>query len=194
VQGLDVQDPHALRAAAESAVASFGSLDVLVANAGISDQSAITTGEPDRWREVVNTNLLGTIYAARAVVPAMVAQVLEQVGVQPARLTLEITESGLFTDPATVARAVRELRGLGCNLAIDDFGTGYSSLAYLERFPVDSVKIDQAFVAGLDRPDGSSHGLVAAIVAMARALGLTTVAEGIEIEEGERKEVVEIEK
>jgi EAL domain-containing protein (putative c-di-GMP-specific phosphodiesterase class I) len=75
---------------------------------------------------------------------------------------------------------LRRLRGLGVRVAIDDFGTGYSSLAYLGTFPVDEVKIDKSFVDGLDRDDTAQESLVAAITAMAGALGHTTVAEGVE--------------
>jgi EAL domain-containing protein (putative c-di-GMP-specific phosphodiesterase class I) len=71
---------------------------------------------------------------------------------------------------------------MGVRIAIDDFGTGYSSLAYLQRFPVDRVKIDQSFVAGLREADSSDETLVAAIIAMARALRVSTVAEGVESE------------
>jgi diguanylate cyclase len=117
----------------------------------------------------------------------MVGRAIEHSGLPGSAVVLEITESVMMDDPDMSARLLGELRDMGVGLAIDDFGTGYSSLAYLERFPVDCVKIDQAFVAGLDRKDGSSDGLVAAIVAMARALGLTTVAEGIETERQERR-------
>jgi EAL domain-containing protein (putative c-di-GMP-specific phosphodiesterase class I) len=117
----------------------------------------------------------------------LIRRALDHNGLPGSAVVLEITESVMMEDPETSARLLGELRALGVGLAIDDFGTGYSSLAYLERFPVDCVKIDQSFVAGLDRRDGSSDGLVAAIVAMARALGLTTVAEGIETERQERR-------
>jgi EAL domain-containing protein (putative c-di-GMP-specific phosphodiesterase class I) len=72
-------------------------------------------------------------------------------------------------------------------LAVDDFGTGYSSLAYLQRFPMSFVKIDRAFVARLGEPAGESSGLVAAIIAMAGALDMITVAEGVETVEQERR-------
>jgi diguanylate cyclase (GGDEF)-like protein/PAS domain S-box-containing protein len=94
-------------------------------------------------------------------------------------LWLEITETLLLEDPIVTASLLTELRGLGVKLAIDDFGTGYSSLAYLRRFPVDCLKIDQSFVSGLDG-DGDSRPIAAAIVEMAHALGLRVVAEGVE--------------
>jgi diguanylate cyclase (GGDEF)-like protein len=99
----------------------------------------------------------------------------------PAALCLELTESVLMDDPAAATETLRELRGLGVRLSLDDFGTGYSSLSYLKRFPVNDVKIDRSFVEGLENPDSSEESLVAAIVAMANALGMTTVAEGVEV-------------
>jgi diguanylate cyclase (GGDEF)-like protein len=95
-------------------------------------------------------------------------------------LCLELTESLLMDDPDAAAAMLREVRALGVRLSIDDFGTGYSSLSYLKRFPVDQVKIDRSFVDGLDDPDSSEESLVAAIIAMADALGMATVAEGVE--------------
>jgi EAL domain-containing protein (putative c-di-GMP-specific phosphodiesterase class I) len=95
-------------------------------------------------------------------------------------LALELTESLLMENPTAAANLLAALRALDLRLLIDDFGTGYSSLAYLKRFPVDTVKIDQSFVEALDRDDTSEESLVAAIIAMAGALGMTTIAEGVE--------------
>ncbi len=97
-------------------------------------------------------------------------------------LTLELTESALMANPVQAAEHLARLKALGIRLSIDDFGTGYSSLAYLRRFPVDDVKIDRAFVVGLESDNSSDETLVAAIVAMAGALGIGTVAEGVEVE------------
>jgi diguanylate cyclase (GGDEF)-like protein/PAS domain S-box-containing protein len=114
--------------------------------------------------------------------PGLVAEVvavLEESGCDPHLLTLEITESASVSDPeATIAR-LRELKGLGVRLAVDDFGTGYSSLSYLRRFPVDQLKIDRSFVAGLGRND-SDTAIVASVIGLAHALGLEAVAEGVE--------------
>jgi EAL domain-containing protein (putative c-di-GMP-specific phosphodiesterase class I) len=102
-------------------------------------------------------------------------------------LILELTESLLMEDPAAAAEILSSVRALGVRLAIDDFGTGYSSLAYLKRFPVDVVKIDRTFVEALDREDTSEETLVAAIIAMTRALRLTTIGEGVErVEQADR--------
>jgi len=94
-------------------------------------------------------------------------------------LCLELTESLLMDNPAAAAELLDQLRSAGVGLSIDDFGTGYSSLSSLRRLPVDRVKIDQSFIEGLGR-DTSDESLVAAIVAMAGALRVTTVAEGVE--------------
>ncbi|MPY93348.1 MAG: EAL domain-containing protein, partial [Acidimicrobiia bacterium] len=110
-----------------------------------------------------------------------VATTLADQHLEPAALCLELTESMLMEDPVGASQTLHQLRDLGVRLSLDDFGTGYSSLSYLKRFPVDEVKIDRSFVDGLDAPDSSEASLVAAIVAMARALGMKTVAEGVEL-------------
>jgi EAL domain-containing protein (putative c-di-GMP-specific phosphodiesterase class I) len=97
-------------------------------------------------------------------------------------LHLELTESHLMENPANAADLLAKLRDVGVRLSIDDFGTGYSSLSYLQRFAVDAVKIDRSFVMRLEDEDTSDESLVAAIVAMAGALQVTTVAEGVETE------------
>ncbi|MBL8777302.1 MAG: EAL domain-containing protein [Acidimicrobiales bacterium] len=94
-------------------------------------------------------------------------------------LALELTENVLMDDVDTSMEVLHALKGLGVRLAIDDFGTGYSSLSYLERFPFDIVKIDQSFVNGLGST-GGGLAITAAVVLMARSLGLVTVAEGVE--------------
>jgi EAL domain-containing protein (putative c-di-GMP-specific phosphodiesterase class I) len=110
---------------------------------------------------------------------ATVHRALDESGLAPSSLTLEITESVLMSHTAETVARLDELRSLGVRLAIDDFGTGYSSLSYLERFPVDVLKIDRAFVSGL-AVGGDRSVLARAIVELGRALGLDVVAEGIE--------------
>lgn len=95
-------------------------------------------------------------------------------------LTLELTESVLMENPPAAVDLLGAIQQLGVQIAIDDFGTGYSSLSYLRQFPADHVKIDRSFVNGLDQEDGSEASLVAAIIAMARAMNITTIAEGVE--------------
>jgi EAL domain-containing protein (putative c-di-GMP-specific phosphodiesterase class I) len=113
--------------------------------------------------------------------PGAVADALSGSGLDPGLLTLEITEGALMRDGAATVRTLTSLRGLGVQLAIDDFGTGYSSLAYLQRFPVQALKVDSAFVMGMHlEAHDESTAIVRAIVSLATALELRTVAEGIE--------------
>ncbi len=109
---------------------------------------------------------------------ATVEQVLEMTGVPPEAVTLEITESVLMKDAVGALQVLRALKGLGVALAIDDFGTGYSSLGYLQRFPLDILKVDKSFVDALEHGQGTE--IVAAVVNLAHALGLSVVAEGVE--------------
>src|SRR5690606_5947452 len=92
---------------------------------------------------------------------------------------LEVTESGVMTDPGRALDVLRELKGLGLRLSIDDFGTGHSSLAYLAALPVDLVKIDRAFAFGLDQSPANAR-IVRAVTDMAHELGFMTAIEGIE--------------
>lgn len=108
-----------------------------------------------------------------------VAGILAQTGVDPTRIELEITESMLMQDHGRSEHLLRALRELGLQLAIDDFGTGYSSLAYLKRFPVDKLKIDQSFIRSL-RPASNDAAIVHAMINMAHHLGLRVIAEGVE--------------
>jgi diguanylate cyclase (GGDEF)-like protein/PAS domain S-box-containing protein len=112
---------------------------------------------------------------------SVVREVLASTGLAAGALCLEITENALMRDPTSATETLRALRGLGVRLAIDDFGTGYSSLAQLRRLPVDQLKVDQSFVAAL----GESHdaeAMITSIIAMAHAMGLTVIAEGVETE------------
>jgi diguanylate cyclase (GGDEF)-like protein/PAS domain S-box-containing protein len=109
----------------------------------------------------------------------VVERVLDVTGFDAKRLTLEITESVLVHDPALARTRLEALRELGVRTAIDDFGKGYSSLAYLQRFPIDVVKIDQVFVADLGR-EGIDTTIVASVIELAHALGFEVVAEGVE--------------
>jgi len=116
---------------------------------------------------------------ANAAFPARVAEAMDRHGLAPGSLALEITENVLMEEAHAPVTVLASLREYGLRLMLDDFGTGYSSLGYLKRFPLDVLKIDRSFVAGLGR-DEEDSAIVAAIVQMARALGLTVVAEGVE--------------
>jgi diguanylate cyclase (GGDEF)-like protein/PAS domain S-box-containing protein len=108
-----------------------------------------------------------------------VKQALEETGLDPNSLELEMTESILIKDTEHVLTTVQQLKAMGVKLSIDDFGTGYSSLSYLKRFDVDKVKIDQSFIRDIVT-DANSKIIVSTIVRMAQGLGLTTIAEGVE--------------
>ena len=117
--------------------------------------------------------------------PALVAAVLDETGLAPGALELEITESLLATDVVGAAGTLRELRAVGVQLSIDDFGTGYSSLSQLKHFPIHRLKIDRSFVTDVTN-DAQDAAIVRAIVAMGASLGLRTLAEGVETAEHAR--------
>ncbi len=109
------------------------------------------------------------------------AAVLERTGLPPERLSLEITETVLMEDSGAAMDAIGELKRLGVALVLDDFGTGYSSLSYLNRLPIDVLKLDRSFIAPLREDTGhTTSAIVAGVVTMAEALGMTVVAEGVE--------------
>lgn len=108
-----------------------------------------------------------------------IAEILEETGLPVGRLELEITETVLMEDDEDNRRVLEKLKDLGVGLSIDDFGTGYSSLGYLSRLPIDALKVDRSFLAGLPL-DSDGKTLTAAIVALGRSLGLRVVAEGVE--------------
>jgi EAL domain-containing protein (putative c-di-GMP-specific phosphodiesterase class I) len=122
---------------------------------------------------------LGADHLLSGDITPTVAQICGAARFDPARLRLEITESGLIRDPEAAQKQLKSLSRLGCHLAIDDFGTGYSSLSHIHTFPFDTLKIDKSFVMRLDR-DEKSRRLVGAILHMARDLGIDVVAEGVE--------------
>jgi EAL domain-containing protein (putative c-di-GMP-specific phosphodiesterase class I) len=120
--------------------------------------------------------------------PKLVAEVLDESEIDPASLQLEITEGAMKTNGTfSTDRTLRNLKRIGVQLAIDDFGLGYSSLSYLKRFPVDFLKIDRSFIAGLGgEPDVASTKdaeIVRAMIQLTHALGLRVIAEGVETSE-----------
>ncbi len=112
--------------------------------------------------------------------PAVVASVLASSGLSPERLELEITEGVFLADSAAADTVFTALKQIGVRLALDDFGTGYSSLGYLRTAPFDKIKIDQSFVRAATLPGSRNSAIIAAIVALAEALGMETTAEGVE--------------
>ncbi len=114
-------------------------------------------------------------------------RIIEETGIDPTCVCLELTETVLMEDPHLYLQPLRDLKALGLHLALDDFGTGHASLSYLKRFPFDILKIDRSFVRGLGR-DAADRAIVRGVIDMAHALGLRVVAEGIE----DREHLVEL--
>ncbi|MBC3346907.1 EAL domain-containing protein [Pseudomonas sp. SWRI196] len=137
-----------------------------------------------QWQEAgvalsfVAVNVSSRLFARRELYE-QVARVLHVSGLDPACLELEVTESAVMDDPEVALEQMHRLRELGVRLAIDDFGTGYSSLLRLKRLPVQKLKIDQGFVAGLPW-DEDDAAIVQVIIALARSMGMQVQAEGIE--------------
>jgi EAL domain-containing protein (putative c-di-GMP-specific phosphodiesterase class I) len=122
---------------------------------------------------------LSAIQVARDDIAGLVESALRSSGLDGNRLTLELTESSIVQDPARAQRVFEALKALDATVAMDDFGTGYSSLAYLQRLPIDVLKIDRSFVSGM-MVDPDSVAIVRAVLSLAEALGMSTTAEGIE--------------
>ncbi|MGI4936014.1 MAG: putative bifunctional diguanylate cyclase/phosphodiesterase, partial [Janthinobacterium lividum] len=108
-----------------------------------------------------------------------VEAILARTGIAPASIELELTETAAMADPERSIDTLGRLKGLGLRLALDDFGTGHSSLAWLQKLPIDVIKIDKSFLPGLDGERGDGD-IIRLLLALAQALGLDTVAEGIE--------------
>ncbi len=139
-----------------------------------------------RWhaaghRICVAVNLSATLLHDPALVP-MVADAVARAGIDPATLTLELTESAIISDAEAAIGTLEKLRALGVKLSIDDYGTGQSTLTYLRRFPAAELKIDKSFIQNIVR-NGSDRLLVRSTIELAHAMGMTVVAEGVEDEE-----------
>ncbi len=133
---------------------------------------------PESEQMVMSVNLSGKHFAQDDLV-AQVKNILSEEKIDPKYLKLEITESAIMGNGETAIKILEQLKRVGVQLSIDDFGTGYSSLSYLHRFPIDTLKIDRSFVSSMD--SGSENGeIVRTVIALAKTLGLTIIAEGIE--------------
>ena len=148
--------------------------------ATVAHQVATWSADPDLAGIRVSVNISGRHLLSQRL-PAYLADVLTATGIDPHQLTIEITETVLLDDLTLVATQLDELRRLGVEIAIDDFGTGYTSLAHLHCLPVDTIKIDRGFIAGMGDPKDAS--LVRMIMELAHQLGLKTVSEGVETTE-----------
>ncbi len=111
--------------------------------------------------------------------PEVLASALASTGLDPSRITIELTETSLFEDPTATATILKRFSKLGVRVSVDDFGTGYSSLSHLHRFPLDEIKIDRLFIENLDS-NRHDRIIVRSLVTIAKGLGLALVAEGVE--------------
>jgi diguanylate cyclase (GGDEF)-like protein len=132
---------------------------------------------PDRLRVAVNVSAVQ--FCNEANLCEQVSEALAESGIDPCRLELEITESVLLGDHASVLGELHKIKEIGVHISMDDFGTGYSSLSYLHSFPFDKIKIDQSFVRGA-KNEASSAAIVRAIAVLGQSLRMTTTAEGVE--------------
>jgi len=132
---------------------------------------------PELDRLVVSVNLSPRQFR-QSDLDQIVADALERSGLDPASLALEVTEGVMVDDVEAATSTLNRLKSLGVAISVDDFGTGYSSLSYLKRFPIDYVKIDRSFVAGLDEKVDSE--IVRSVIRLAAAIGIDVVAEGVE--------------
>jgi EAL domain-containing protein (putative c-di-GMP-specific phosphodiesterase class I) len=137
-------------------------------------------GEPSS-HPYVTVNLSVRQFSDPELVDVLI-DILERTGLDPAQLGLEITESALMEEIESPLETLEALKRVGVRLMLDDFGTGYSSLSYLRSFPIDALKVDRMFVADLDEQTGDA-AILEAVVAMADALGIEVVAEGVETKE-----------
>jgi diguanylate cyclase (GGDEF)-like protein len=138
--------------------------------------------EAKRWPDLYVAVNLSPLQVRDHAIVDLVRSALADSGVPPERLMLEITEGVLIDNPEEMVRRIEDLHALGVRIALDDFGSGYSNLGYLQRFPLDKLKIDRSFVIALGN---SANGgvIIQAIVALGRALGLSVLVEGVETEQ-----------
>ena len=156
----------------------IGALGLWAHTQACSQLAAWSAAFPDAARLHVAVNVSTRQLHAPRFAQTM-ASVVTDAGVDPDRIVFEITEGALAHDPPGPSAAVRQLHDLGFRISIDDFGTGYSSLARLGAFPVDELKIDRAFIAGLDGSEPAA-AIVTAIIEMGHSLGCHVTAEGVE--------------
>jgi EAL domain-containing protein (putative c-di-GMP-specific phosphodiesterase class I) len=140
-----------------------------------------------RWRDAGHTHMRVAVNLSprqfrQPQLAATICSILRDTGLDSRHLELEITESVAMHDPEATQSVLENLSAIGISHAIDDFGTGYSSLAYLKRFPIDFLKIDQSFVQGVPA-DLDDANIVRAIIALGRSLEVLVIAEGVETED-----------
>ena len=173
--GAPVQPDEWIPAAEQAGLISV--VDEQILRLAVQQMAAWADAGPGSAALTLAVNVSGRTLQETDVAERILA-VLDEHGLSPHRLVLEVTEGVLIDDPA-VGERFQRLRAAGVRIALDDFGTGWSSLAYLRRFPVDVLKLDRSFVAGLGS-GGSGEAVPAAVVQLAGTLGLEVVAEGVE--------------
>ncbi len=141
----------------------------------------LQTWRQDGLRDLKVAVNLSAIQFRQPQLPEIINSILQDTGIPPDSLELELTEGVAINDPHQAAATMDKLRARGVRLSMDDFGTGYSSLSQLKRFQIYKLKIDQSFVQDLDR-NNNDRAIVSAIIRMAQALGMQTTAEGVETE------------
>lgn len=156
----------------------IGAIGDAVRSCAARDAAAWRTARPDATDLFVAANATASELCAPGFADRLIEEV-ERDGLQPHAFKLEISETEIMRDPDAAEAAMKRLRSAGFSLALDDFGTGYSSLSRLDRFPFDTVKIDQYFTR-LAETDPSARTIIAGVVRIARSYGMTVVAEGVE--------------
>ena len=134
---------------------------------------------PDAYPLTLDVNLSADQLADTSL-PGEVLSLINQTGIDPTRLVLEITESALMRDVDLAQRRLGQLSATGVRIALDDFGTGYSSLSYLRDLPVTVLKVDKSFVTGIEDPGSAAWQLLSSVVDLGTRLGMSVIAEGIE--------------
>jgi EAL domain-containing protein (putative c-di-GMP-specific phosphodiesterase class I) len=151
-------------------------LDAACRQAAVWNADRSGRGEPPLF---VSVNLSARQFTQNDLIED-IRRTLSMTGLDADALEIEITESVLMDQSEVGVRALTDIRGLGVRLVLDDFGTGYSSLSYLKHLPLDTIKIDRSFTAGIEGP--ADRSIVDAVIALAHGLGIGVVAEGIETE------------
>ena len=139
------------------------------------------------WQKEYGTSIpiavnVSPIQLARRNFAEDVASILDEIGLSPQLLHIEVTETAIMCDFEAGGRELNALAQRGVHIAVDDFGTGHSSLSYVHRLPIKTVKIDRSFVQDIVHSQ-ESKAIIGAIIAMAQSLGLTVIAEGVETED-----------
>jgi diguanylate cyclase (GGDEF)-like protein len=160
-------------------VAEDTGLIVAIGNWALNEACRAAAAWPSEVSVAVN---LSTAQFRNRNLAAQIRATLDQTGLPPRRLNLEVTESLLLTDAETTAKMLHELRAIGIRISLDDFGTGFSSLSYLRSFPFDKIKIDKSFIHDISH-SRDSRAIVNAVIDLGRSLGISTTAEGVETED-----------